>query len=133
MSARSILAEHDNSEDRSIMGSRQHDVGSSTSSTSSPEDQSPGMDVGALVISAADGDREAWEQLVTSYSTLVSSITDAHRLDEFDAARVRATVWRRLDRNLGRIRQPDRVGLWVGAVARDECVKVLTTSQRRAA
>jgi hypothetical protein len=130
MAAGSISAWHHTSEEGSIMGSRQHNGGSSTSSA---EDRSPRLDIGALVISAADGDRDAWELLVTSYSALVSSITEAHGLDQFEAARVRATVWRRLDRNLGKIRQPDRVGAWVGAVARDECVKVLTTSERRAA
>jgi len=93
----------------------------------------PAHDVGALVIRAADGDRWSWEQLVVGYSHVVSSITAAHRLTEAEAARVRARVWRRLDRNLTRIRQPDRVGIWLGAVARDECVKALTTSACNAA
>jgi DNA-directed RNA polymerase specialized sigma24 family protein len=90
-------------------------------------------DIGSLVIGAADGDRQAWSQLVAHFAELVSSIASAHRLDEVDAARVRTTVWRRLDRNLGKIRQPDRVGTWLGAVARDECVKALSSSARRAA
>jgi len=90
-------------------------------------------DVGALVIGAADGDRRAWAQLVLAYSELVSAITTAHRLSESDSARVRATVWRRLDRSLGKIRQPDRIGAWLGAVTRDECVRALTTAAARAA
>ncbi len=94
---------------------------------------SPGNDVGRLVIGAADGDRSAWNELVANYAGLVSSITRAHRLTEADAARVRTMVWRRLDRNLGRIRHPDRVGAWLGAVARDESVKALNTSARSAA
>lgn len=90
-------------------------------------------DVGRLVIGAADGDPWAWEELVANYSGLVSSITGAHRLSVVDEARVQTMVWRRLDRNLGKIRHPDRVGAWLGAVARDECVKVLSTSARSAA
>jgi hypothetical protein len=86
-----------------------------------------------LVIGAADGDPWAWEELVANYSGLVSSITGAHRLRKVDEARVQTMVWRRLDRNLGKIRHPDRVGAWLGAVARDECVKVLSTSARSAA
>jgi hypothetical protein len=87
-------------------------------------------DVGALVTGAADGDRWAWEQLVTGYSGLVASITAAHRLTDLESARVRVAVWHRLSRNLGKIRQPDRVATWLGAVARDECVKARATSIR---
>ncbi|MDQ1357203.1 MAG: hypothetical protein QOJ52_3710 [Acidimicrobiaceae bacterium] len=93
----------------------------------------PRTDIGELVIGAADGDCQAWDELVASYSDLVSSITAAHRLNVEDAARVQSTVWIRLGRNLGKIRQPDRVGTWLGAVARDECVKVLTTPKCTAA
>jgi hypothetical protein len=90
-------------------------------------------DVGQLVIGAADGDCRAWDELVASYSDLVSSITMAHRLNVEDAARVEAAAWIRLGHNLGKIRQPDRVGAWLGAVVRDECVKALTTSRCTAA
>jgi DNA-directed RNA polymerase specialized sigma24 family protein len=90
-------------------------------------------DVGGLVIGAADGDDDAWQELVTRYSDLVSSVTGAHHLNEADVARVSARVWRRLGRQLGKIRQPDRVGAWLGAVTRDECVKALATSAHHAA
>ncbi len=92
------------------------------------EDWSRGDDVGALVIGAADGDRGAWDQLVTGYSALVASITEAHRLTDLESARVRVAVWHRLRRSLGRMRQPDRVSTWLGAVARDECVKARATA-----
>lgn len=83
-----------------------------------------GDDIVALVLGAADGDPCAWEQLVTCFSELVTSIMVAHRLNEVESAQVRTAVWRRLSRNLGRIRQPERVGTWLGAVTRDECVRV---------
>ncbi len=92
-----------------------------------PGGQTPGGDVGSLVIGAADGDDWAWDELVSRLSPLVSSATAAHQLNEADSARVSATVWRRLGRNLGKIRQPDRVGTWLGVVARDECVKAMST------
>jgi|HubBroStandDraft_6_1064221.scaffolds.fasta_scaffold565335_2 hypothetical protein len=94
------------------------------------QDRSCNDDVGALVVGAADGDRRAWEQLVTGYSALVASITAAHRLTDLESARVRVAVWHRLSRNLGKIRQPDRVATWLGAVARDECVKALGAAGR---
>jgi hypothetical protein len=97
------------------------------------DSRSHGSDVGGLVIAAADGQNWAWDELVARYSDLVSSITVAHCLNHTDAARVRATVWRRLGRSLGQIRQPDQVAVWLGAVARDECVKALTNAARGAA
>jgi hypothetical protein len=98
-----------------------------------PQDGSGGGDVGALVIGAANGDRWAWEQLVANYSDLVASIAAAHGLNELEAAQVRDAVWHRLGQSLGRIRQPDRVGTWLGAVTRDECVKARATSTGPAA
>jgi len=94
------------------------------------QDVSRNDDIGALVTGAADGDRWAWERLVTGYSGLVASITAAHRLTDLESARVRVAVWHRLSRNLGKIRQPDRVATWLSAVARDECVKARETSVR---
>jgi hypothetical protein len=84
-------------------------------------------DVGGLVIGAADGDDWAWQRLVSHFSDLVASVAGAHRLNEEDVARVSAKVWQRLGGDLGRIRRPDRVGAWLGAVTRDECVKALGT------
>jgi len=100
--------------------------------TAAVEYPTHGRDVGCLVIGAADGDDWAWDELVARFTGLISSVTVAHRLNEADALRVSATVWRRLGRNLGRIRRPDRVGAWLNAVARDECVKALATAERTA-
>lgn len=89
-------------------------------------DSSNGIgDLGGLVIGAADGDDWAWQRLVAHFSDLIASVTGAHGLTDADVARVSATVWQRLSGNLGRIRCPDRVGAWLGAVTRDECVKAL--------
>ncbi|MDQ6616960.1 MAG: hypothetical protein M3083_19980 [Actinomycetota bacterium] len=90
-------------------------------------------DVGSLVIGAADGDASAWAELVANYSGLVSSVITAHRLSGADGARVREAVWLRLGQDLGTIRRPDRVGTWLAAVTRDECVKELRASARTAA
>lgn len=116
--------------DRSLAMQPLDDADADTDAADSP---SHGSDVGGLVIAAADGHDWAWDELVARYSDLVSSITVAHRLNPADAARVRATAWRRLGRNLGQIRQPDRVAVWLGAVARDECVQALTNAARSAA
>lgn len=84
-----------------------------------------------LLRAAADGDRRAWDALVERFSGLVWSIARAHRLGAADAADVSQTAWLRLVENLGRIREPDRVGAWLATTTRNECLRVIRRSGRQ--
>lgn len=86
--------------------------------------------VATLFQAAANGDSQAWDALVQRFSGLVWSITRAHRLNTANAADVNQTVWLRLVENLDRIRQPDRVGAWLAAVTRHECLRVIRKTGR---
>lgn len=86
---------------------------------------------GELVRAAAAGDREAWDALVKRFGGLVWSIARAHRLSPADAADVSQTAWLRLVENLGRIREPDRVGGWLATTTRNECLRVIRRSGRQ--
>ena len=77
-----------------------------------------------LVRAAAASDGEAWAALVRRFSGLVWSITRSYGLDRSDAADVSQTVWLRLVDNLDRLREPDRVGAWLSATTRHECIRV---------
>lgn len=88
-------------------------------------------DDAALVRAAADGDQAAWDDLVKRFSGLVWSIARAHRLGPADAADVSQTAWLRLVENLGRIRDPERVGAWLGTTTRNECLRVIRRSGRQ--
>src|SRR4051812_49665265 len=83
-----------------------------------------------LVHAAADGDQEAWDALVDRFAGLVWSIARAHRLSATDAADVAQTTWLRLVEHLGRIREPEKVGPWLAATARNECLRTLRVGQR---
>jgi RNA polymerase sigma factor (sigma-70 family) len=85
----------------------------------------------ALVRRAASGDAAAWNGLVERFGGLVWSIARAHRLSDADAADVSQTTWLRLVEHLDRIRQPERVGAWIAATARNECLRVLRLSGRQ--
>ncbi len=96
--------------------------------------ESPGLDVAgpetddsfdmaAQVRRAADGDKQAWNRLVDQYGRLIWSITVRFRLAECDAADVVQTTWMRLIEHIDRIEQPDRVGSWLAATARNECLR----------
>jgi RNA polymerase sigma factor (sigma-70 family) len=87
-------------------------------------------DVAELVRRAADGDRQAWECLVEQFARLIWSITADFKLVESDAADVAQTTWLRLLEHIDRIEYPDRVGSWLAATARNECLRSLAARKR---
>src|SRR6516162_5372050 len=88
------------------------------------------LDVTRLVKRAATGDTRAWEQLVDKYGRLIWSITREFKLVESDAADVFQTTWMRLIEHINRIEHPDRVGSWLAATARNECLRCLAANKR---
>jgi RNA polymerase sigma factor (sigma-70 family) len=87
-------------------------------------------DIPGLVRGAAAGDRRAWERLVEQYARLIWSITVEFKLAESDAADVVQTTWLRLLEHIDRIEYPDRVGSWLAATARNECLRNLAARKR---
>ena len=87
-------------------------------------------DIAGLVRGAATGDRRAWERLVDQYARLIWSITVEFKLIESDAADVAQTTWLRLLEHIDRIEYPDRVGSWLAATARNECLRSLAARKR---
>ncbi len=86
--------------------------------------------VAGLVRRAADGDMTAWNRLVDQYARLIWSITAEFKLVESDAADVAQTTWLRLLEHIDRIEYPDRVGSWLAATARNECLRNLAARKR---
>jgi RNA polymerase sigma factor (sigma-70 family) len=79
---------------------------------------------------AAAGDKQAWGRLVDQYGRLIWSITRSFKLSESDAADVVQTTWMRLVEHIDRIEQPDRVGSWLAATARNECLRYVAAHKR---
>jgi RNA polymerase sigma factor (sigma-70 family) len=88
------------------------------------------LDATRLVRRAANGDPQAWEGLVGRYGRLIWSITRDFKLVESDAADVFQTTWMRLIEHIDRIEHPDRVGSWLAATARNECLRSLASRKR---
>ena len=78
-----------------------------------------------LVLSAADGDQEAWDALVDRFAGLVWAVARGHRLSPADAADVSQTTWLRLVEHLGQIHDPERLASWLVTTARRECLRML--------
>jgi RNA polymerase sigma factor (sigma-70 family) len=88
------------------------------------------LDATRLMRRAANGDPRAWEGLVDKYGRLIWSITRDFKLVESDAADVFQTTWMRLIEHIDRIDHPDRVGSWLAATARNECLRSLAAHKR---
>jgi RNA polymerase sigma factor (sigma-70 family) len=88
------------------------------------------MDVAWLVRRAAAGDRWAWERLVDQYARLIWSMTHDFRLAESDAADVAQATWLRLLEHIDRLESPERVGSWLAATARHECLRSVAARKR---
>src|ERR1700755_839619 len=89
-----------------------------------------GLDATRLMRRAANGDPQAWEGLIDRYGRLIWSITRDFKLVESDAADVFQTTWMRLIEHIERIQHPDRVGSWLAATARNECLRSLAAHKR---
>jgi len=88
------------------------------------------LDATRLMRRAASGDPQAWESLVHKYGRLIWSITRDFKLVESDAADVFQTTWMRLIEHIDRIEHADRVGSWLAATARNECLRSLAARKR---
>jgi len=95
-----------------------------------PERNPSAPDIAGLVRGAMAGERQAWERLVEQYARLIWSITADFRLAESDAADVVQTTWLRLLEHIDRIEYPDRVGSWLAATTRNECLRNLAARKR---
>lgn len=89
-------------------------------------DRSPAL----LLKAAADGDAEAWNQIVDDYHRLVWSVARGFRLSVADAADVSQTTWLRLVENLDRITNPDQLAGWLATTARRESLRLIRKAQR---
>jgi len=81
-------------------------------------------EVADLVARARLGDRAAWDQLVSRYARLVRSMARAQGLRDADREDVEQVVWLKLAQNLDRLRNPDAVGAWLAATARNESLRL---------
>jgi RNA polymerase sigma factor (sigma-70 family) len=86
---------------------------------------------GHLVQVAADGNEQAWQELVDRYTGLLWSVARAYGLPAADAADVVQTAWLRLVERLGSLREPDRVAAWLATTVRHECLRTLRRAGRQ--
>ena len=87
-------------------------------------------EVGAIVRAAAAGDGKAWDDLIDRYAGLIWAVARSFALSVADADDVSQTTWLRLAEHLSKLRDPDRVGLWLAVTARNESLRMLRRARR---
>jgi RNA polymerase sigma factor (sigma-70 family) len=86
--------------------------------------------VGSLAAAAADGDGDAWAQIVDRFAPLVMAVLAGYRIFGADAQDVSQIVWLRLVEHLGDLREPRALPGWLVTTARNECVRLLRARTR---
>lgn len=104
--------------------------GGGGAAAATPDQGAGALDAGWLVRRAAEGDRWAWERLVDQYARLIWAMTRDFKLVESDAADVFQVTWLRLLEHIDRIEHPARVGSWLAATARHECLRSVASRKK---
>ncbi len=81
--------------------------------------------VADLLPRVSDGDPTAWEEVVRRYDKLVSATVRSFRLQDADALDAVQMTWLRLAENAHRVLWSERLGGWLAATARHECLRIL--------
>jgi len=83
-----------------------------------------------LVQAAADGDGQAWEELVRRYNGMLHTIARSYGLEPSARGDVVQTTWLRLVEHLGTVREPAAVGTWLATTARRQCGLVVRNREQ---
>ena len=83
-----------------------------------------------LVISARNGDKQAWEALVERYGPLIWSICRRHCLDGADADDIGQRVWPQLVDHLDKVPDPAALPGWLATTTWRECARVQHAAHR---
>jgi RNA polymerase sigma factor (sigma-70 family) len=86
--------------------------------------------VSALVAAAADGDQQAWSELVSRYAPLLVSVIRRFRLTPSETEDVAQTVWLRLVGHLDSLQEPRAMPGWIVTTARREALRYLSSGRR---
>jgi len=84
----------------------------------------------ALVTRVVDGDQDAWNEVIDRYAPLVWSICARFGLSRQDCDDVGQGVWLALVEHIGTLRQPAALPGWLATTTRNECLRMVRSSQR---
>ena len=83
-----------------------------------------------LVLAARAGDDTAWRGLVARFDGMVRAVAAACRLQDSDVADAVQTSWLNAYEQIGSLREPERFGGWLRAIARNASVDICLRAGR---
>src|SRR4051794_31117670 len=83
-----------------------------------------------LVLSAVEGNEDAWKQLFSQYDPLLRRIGVSFRLNYEQAADAAQTTWMLAYQNLEKVREPDKLQGWLSVTMRRECIRMANSRNR---
>lgn len=86
----------------------------------------------SLVREAAEGDQQAWRELVDQYNAVVWATARAYSGSAADAEDVCQVTWLLLAENMRRLREPAALAGWLVTTARREAIRLAKARQREA-
>ncbi len=89
-----------------------------------------GLTTDELVRAARRRDPLAWGELVSRYQSMVHSVVRPFRLRDADRADTVQNTWLRALERIDTLRDPERLGGWLAAIARRESLATLRRSGR---
>jgi RNA polymerase sigma factor (sigma-70 family) len=90
-----------------------------------PSSGQPTDGTAALLEAAGDGDRDAGEEIVRRYRSLITATVRSFRLQDADAHDAEQRTWLRLVEHHRRLRDPEHLGGWLATTASRECLGIL--------
>jgi RNA polymerase sigma factor (sigma-70 family) len=81
--------------------------------------------LGLVVERAADGDEDAWRQLVGRFTPMLRGVARGFRLSPADVDDAVQVTWSRAFTHIRRLHEPEAIGGWLAVTARRECLRLL--------
>jgi RNA polymerase sigma factor (sigma-70 family) len=88
------------------------------------------FDLRETIASAAEGDQDAWAELIHRFSPVVWREARRFRLSRTDSEDVSQSVWMLAFQHLGRIRNPRAFPGWISTIARNEALRLVRADRR---
>jgi RNA polymerase sigma factor (sigma-70 family) len=83
-----------------------------------------------LTVRCQQGDRQAWDQLVRTFQSVVWTVGRSFNLSQADVQDVGQVVWLRVVEHIGSVRQPELIDAWIVTTARREALRHLSRAAK---
>jgi RNA polymerase sigma factor (sigma-70 family) len=107
----------------------EQDMTAEASTAEQPRPERDDSVIRDLVSRARNGDKQAWDALVSRYAPLIWAICRRYALADADVEDAGQSVWLHLIDHLDRVREPGALPGWLATTTRRECIRILRAAR----